>query len=58
MVVITTLPALLLAEWVSPDLRIDGFWTYVGAIAALWAIDLLTTAATNRLVRWLKGRKR
>jgi putative membrane protein len=28
-----------LAEWVAPDFRIDGFWTYVGTVVVVWAVN-------------------
>jgi putative membrane protein len=30
---------LLLAEWIAPDFSIDGFWTYVGAVAIIWLVN-------------------
>lgn len=30
---------LLIAEWVAPDVSIDGFWTYVGAVIVIWIIN-------------------
>jgi putative membrane protein len=31
---------LALAEWVSTDLTIDGFWTYVGATIVVWLVNV------------------
>jgi putative membrane protein len=28
-----------LAEWIAPNLSIDGFWTYVGTVAVVWAVN-------------------
>jgi putative membrane protein len=28
-----------LAEWVAPNFSIDGFWTYVGTVAVVWAVN-------------------
>lgn len=28
-----------LAEWVAPNFSIDGFWTYVGTVVILWAVN-------------------
>ena len=28
-----------LAEWIAPDFSIDGFWTYVGTVVVIWAIN-------------------
>ena len=30
---------LALAEWISPDFSIDGFWTYVGAAIVVWLVN-------------------
>jgi putative membrane protein len=32
---------LLIAEWVTPDFSIDGFWTYVGAVIVIWFVNLV-----------------
>jgi len=28
-----------LAEWIAPDFSIDGFWTYVGVVVIIWAVN-------------------
>jgi putative membrane protein len=28
-----------LAEWIAPNFSIDGFWTYVGVVFVVWAIN-------------------
>jgi putative membrane protein len=28
-----------LAEWIAPDFSIDGFWSYVGTVVVVWAIN-------------------
>jgi len=28
-----------LAEWIAPDFSIDGFWSYVGAVVVVWAVN-------------------
>src|ERR1041385_5661287 len=28
-----------LAEWVAPSFSIDGFWTYVGVVVVVWAVN-------------------
>ena len=30
---------LALAEWIAPDFSIDGFWTYVGTVVVIWAVN-------------------
>jgi len=32
---------LLLAEWVTPDFSIDGFWTLVGAVIVIWLVNVV-----------------
>ena len=41
-----------LAEWIAPNFSIDGFWSYVGAVVVVWAVNwigdqLLGDAATR-----------
>jgi putative membrane protein len=28
-----------LAEWITPNFSIDGFWTYVGTVIVVWAVN-------------------
>ena len=28
-----------LAEWLAPNFSIDGFWTYVGTVVVVWAVN-------------------
>ena len=41
-----------LAEWIAPDFSIDGFWTYVGTVVVIWAVnwvaDLVLESAGRR----------
>jgi putative membrane protein len=41
-----------LAEWIAPDFSIDGFWSYVGTVFVVWAVnwigDLLLGEASSR----------
>jgi putative membrane protein len=30
---------LALAEWIAPNFSIDGFWTYVGTVFIIWAVN-------------------
>lgn len=30
-----------LAEWIAPNFSIDGFWTYVGTVVIVWAVNLV-----------------
>ena len=45
-----TVLMLALAEWITPDFSIDGFWTYVGATIIVWLV--------NVSVGWLLDRVR
>jgi putative membrane protein len=35
---------LALAEWITPDFSIDGFWTYVGATIVIWLVNVIVSA--------------
>jgi putative membrane protein len=41
-----------LAEWIAPDFSIDGFWSYVGTVVVVWAVnwigDQIVGEATSR----------
>jgi uncharacterized membrane protein YvlD (DUF360 family) len=28
-----------LAEWITPNFSIHGFWTYVGTVVVVWAVN-------------------
>jgi putative membrane protein len=28
-----------LAEWITPDFSVDGFWTYVGTVVVVWLVN-------------------
>ncbi len=43
-----------LAEWIAPDFSIDGFWTYVGTVVVIWAVNWIG----NELVDGLERRPR
>jgi putative membrane protein len=36
-----------LAEWVAPDFSIDGFWTYVGTVVVIWAVNWVLGQAVD-----------
>ena len=38
-----------LAEWIAPNLSIDGFWTYVGVVVVVWAVNWVGHEAEDRL---------
>jgi putative membrane protein len=37
----------LLAEWIAPDFSIDGFWTYVGVVFVVWAVNWICNTAVD-----------
>jgi putative membrane protein len=41
---------LLVTEWVSPDLAIDGFWTYVGATIVVGLVNWLASLVVAPIV--------
>ena len=42
---------LLVTEWISPDLSIDGFWTYVGATIVVGIVNWFGSMVLRPLVR-------
>jgi putative membrane protein len=34
-----------LAEWIAPDFSIDGFWSYVGTVVVVWAVNWIADQA-------------
>jgi putative membrane protein len=38
-----------LAEWIAPDFSIDGFWSYVGTVVVVWAVNWLGNQALDSL---------
>jgi putative membrane protein len=45
---------LALAEWIAPNFSIDGFWTYVGTVFIIWAVNW----AVHQLLDAVEGRPR
>ena len=39
-----------LAEWITPDFSIDGFWTYVGATIVIWLVNWIVWSLVDMLV--------
>ena len=37
-----------LAEWVAPNFSIDGFWTYVGVVVVVWAVNWIGREVVDR----------
>jgi putative membrane protein len=38
-----------LAEWIAPNFSIDGFWTYVGVVFIIWAVNWIASALIDEL---------
>jgi putative membrane protein len=38
-----------LAEWIAPDFSIDGFWSYLGTVVVVWAVNWLGHQAMDSL---------
>jgi putative membrane protein len=36
---LTDIAMVALAEWVAPNFSIDGFWSYVGTVLVVWAVN-------------------
>src|SRR5437764_15463337 len=45
----------LLAEWIAPHSSIDGFWTYVGVVVVVWAVNWVGNQIADEVE---KGRRR
>lgn len=43
-----------LAEWIAPNFSIDGFWTYVGTVVIVWAVNWIA----GQIVGDVEGRRR
>jgi putative membrane protein len=40
-----------LAEWIAPRFSIDGFWSYVGTVVVVWAVNWVAHEALENLER-------
>ena len=38
-----------LAEWIAPNFSIDGFWTYVGVVVVVWAVNWVGREGIDRI---------
>jgi putative membrane protein len=38
-----------LAEWIAPNFSINGFWTYVGVVIVVWAVNWLADQVLDRV---------
>ena len=44
-----------LAEWAAPHFSIDGFWTYVGVVVVVWAVNWLGREVADRIEEGRRG---
>ena len=40
-----------LAEWIAPNFSIDGFWSYVGTVVVIWAVNWLAHQVLDEVPR-------
>jgi putative membrane protein len=45
-----------LAEWIAPNFSIDGFWTYVGTVIVIWAVNWVADQTLGDLERRARPR--
>ena len=45
-----------LAEWIAPNFSINGFWTYVGTVVVIWAVNWIGGQVVGDVER--RGRPR
>jgi putative membrane protein len=45
-----------LAEWIAPDFSIDGFWTYVGTVVVVWAVNWIGDQVLGDMERRVRPR--
>ena len=45
-----------LAEWIAPNFSIDGFWTYVGTVVVIWAVNWVADQMLGDLERRTRPR--
>jgi putative membrane protein len=45
-----------LAEWIAPNFSIDGFWSYVGTVVIVWAVNWIGDRVLGDLERRARPR--
>jgi putative membrane protein len=40
-----------LAEWIAPNFAINGFWSYVGTVVVVWAVNWIGSEVVENLER-------
>jgi putative membrane protein len=48
---IINIAMIALAEWIAPNFSIDGFWTYVGTVVVVWAVNWIGDQVLGDLER-------
>ena len=38
-----------LAEWIAPNFSIDGFWSYIGVVFIVWAVNWIANTLADQL---------
>jgi putative membrane protein len=38
-----------LAEWIAPNFSIDGFWSYIGTVVVVWAVNWILNSVLGTL---------
>ena len=44
---VITIGMVALAEWITPNFSIDGFWTYVGTVLVVWLVNWVGHTAVD-----------
>src|SRR5213082_3253183 len=47
-----------LAEWIAPNFSIDGFWTYVGVVVVVWAVNWIGHQISDEVEKSRRRRPR
>jgi putative membrane protein len=45
-----------LAEWIAPNFSIDGFWSYVGTVVVIWAVNWIAHQVLDEVPRRTRPR--
>ncbi len=45
-----------LAEWIAPNFSINGFWTYVGTVLVVWAVNWIGDQVLGDMQRRVRPR--
>ena len=49
--IVLNIAMVALAEWIAPDFSIDGFWTYVGTVVIIWAVNWIAQSVIDSAER-------